>query len=207
MQFERNPFERDLQNMPLMRFLLHSDSLSNEMLSEDSPAHRLVKLNCFKEIQIMPLPTANSEVIKILVDNALISTEYYSYESGVALKASDGSIYAVTSQPPRNLWEQVMPSSRVTLADIFASKICDYLVVGIGDPILTYKEVEADIITAEQALDMVRILLAAHGRFYISPEVTVNEWFYYLYRFKKLFREFQRASSVAVHAHGEGLSE
>lgn len=210
MQFERNPFERDLQNMPLMRFLIHSNSLSSEILSKDSPAHRLIKVNGFEEIEIMPLPVANNDVRKILIDNGLICTEYYSYESGVALKASDGSIHAVANKPHydlSNLWEPVISCSSVSQADIYASGRYDYFVVGAGDPVLAVKVVRDNVITAEQALDLVRILLTAHGRFYISPKQTVNEGFYYLYRYKNLFKMFQHAWTVATYAHGKGLSE
>jgi hypothetical protein len=211
MQFERNPFERDLQNTPLMRFLIHSNSLSSEILSKDSPAHRLIKVNGFEEIEIMPLPVANNDVRKILIDNGLICSEYYSYESGVALKTSDGSINAVADEPHydlSNLWEPVISGSGVTRADIYTSGKYDYFVVGTGDPILKYKVAKDNIITAERAIDLVRILLTAHGRFYVSPKgPSVNEWYYYLYRFKSLFKAFQYAWTAATYAHGKGLSE
>lgn len=207
MQHKENPFDRDPQSVPLMRFMLHSNSLSSEIPLTDSPAYRLVKLNCFKEIGIIPLPTADNDVRKILYANGLICTEYYSYESGVALKASDGSIYGVTSCPPKNIWEPIIPDSKVVLADVFASNMCDYLVVGVTDPSLKCKVAKDNIIAAEQALELVRILLTAHGRFYISAELPVNEGFYYLYRFKRLFKEFQHAWTVATYAHGKGLSE
>ncbi len=207
MQIKENPFDRDAWNIPLIRFITHTGSLSRELLSGESAAHRLVKLNCFEEIEIIPLPTTDNDVRKILDANGLIYTEYQSYESGVALKASDGSIYGVTSQPPQNLWGQVVPVSTVTLADILASNIGDYLVVGVSDPVLAVDVAEHNIITAERALEMVRILLAAHGRFYIHPKEPVNEGFYYLYRFKNLFTMFQHAWTIAVYAHGKGLPE
>jgi len=210
MQFERNPFERNLQNTPLIRFLIHSNSLSSEILSKDSPAHRLIKVNGFKEIEIIPLPLANNDVRKILIDNGLICTEYYSYECGVSLKASDGSIHAVANKPHydlSNLWEPAISGSSVTRVDIFASDRYDYFVVGASDPALGVKVAKDNIITAENALELVRILLTAHGHFYIRPGETVNEGFYYLYRFKNLFKAFQHAWTVATYAHGKGLSE
>jgi len=211
MQREKNPFDRDPQSVPLMRFMLHTNSLSSEILLKDSPAYRLIKLNCFKEIGIIPLPTADNGIRKILSANGLVFTEYYSHESGVALKASDGSIRNVispfTNRLPENLWEPIISGSRVVLADLFASDICDYLVVGVTEPSLECKVARDNIVTAEQALELVRILLTAHGRFYISAEIPISEWFFYLYRFKKLFKGFQYAWTVAAYAHGRGLSE
>ena len=211
MQYEENPFDRDPQSVPLIRFMLHSSSLSSEILTKDSPAHRLVKLNSFKEIEIMPLPTTNNGIREFLDTNGLVFTEYYSYESGVALKASDGSIHNVispfTNRLPENLWEPIISGSRVVLADLFASDICDYLVVGVTESSLECKVARDNIVTAEQALELVRILLTAHGRFYINAEVPISEWFFYLYRFKKLFKGLQYASMVAAYAHGKGLSK
>ena len=66
MQREKNPFDRDPQSVPLMRFMLHTNSLSSEMLLKESPAYRLIKLNCFNEIGIMPLPTVDNDIRKIL---------------------------------------------------------------------------------------------------------------------------------------------
>jgi len=132
-------------------------------------------------------------------------------ELSVALKASDGSIHNVvspfTKRLPENLWEPIISDSRVVLADLFASKICDYLVVGVTEPSLECKVARDNIITAEQALELVRILLTAHNRYYISAEIPVSEWFYYLYRAMKLLKGFQYASIVAAYASGKGLSE
>ena len=202
-----NPFDRDPQSVPLLRFMLHSNSLSSEILLADSPACRLVKLNCFKEIGIIPLPVADYDIRKILNANGLVYTEYYSCGSDVALKASDGSIYNVVSRSPKNIWEPIISDSRVVLADLFASGICDYLVVGVTEPSLKCKVARDNIITAEQALELVRILLTAHNRYYISAKLSVKEGFYYLYRFKRLFKEFQYAWTIATYAHGKGLSE
>ena len=207
MQHEKNPFDRDPQSVPLIRFMLHTNSLSSEMLLKDSPAYRLVKLNCFKEIGIMPLPTGSNDIREVLNTNGLVCTEYYSYGSGVGLKASDCSIYNVVSRSPKNIWEPIISDSGVALADLFASNICDYLVVSATEPSLKCKVAGDNILTADQALEMVRIILTAHGRFYISTEVSVSEWFYYLYRFRKLFKESQHAWTVASYARGKGLSE
>jgi len=165
--------------------VLHTSSLSSEILTKDSPVHRLIKLNSFKEVEIMPLPIADNEIRKILNANGLVLTEYSSDESGVALKVSGGSIHDVvspfTKRLPENLWEPIISDSRVVLADLFASSICDYLVVGVTEPSLKCKVARDNIITAEQALELVRILLTAHNRYYISAELRVNEGFYYLY--------------------------
>lgn len=212
MKHEENPFDRDPQSVPLIRFMLHTNSLSSEILTKGSPAHRLVKLNSFKEVEIMPLPIADNEIRKILNANGLVLTEYSSDELSVVLKASDGSIHNVvspfTKRLPENLWEPIISDSRVVLADLFASSICDYLVVGVTESSLKCKVARSNIITAEQALELVRILMTAHNRYYISTELPpVNEGFYYLYRFKRLFKEFQYAWTVATYAQGKGLSE
>lgn len=203
-----NPFDRNPGDIPILRFLIHSDSLSKEILSKDSEAYRLVRLNNFREIEVMSLPVTDDRVRNCLIDNGLILTEYYTYNGGVGLKGSDGSVHNVAYKAPDNLWENIAPDSTVTLADIFASNICDYIVVREGDPALEKKNIAANIVTAEQALDITRVLMASHGRYYISPRTfPVGEGFYYLYRFKKLYKSYQFAWTVAVHTHGKELSE
>jgi hypothetical protein len=212
MQREKNPFDRDPRTVPLIRFVFHSTSLADEILSQGGPAHRLVRLNCFKEIEVIPLPIANKDLRRRFADNGLVSTEYYSHEAGVTLRVSDGSIHDVLSPftkcLPDNFWEPIICNSKVTLADLFASNIGDFLVVATTEPSLKRKVAGDNIITAEKALELVRILLTAHGRFYMSPkEPPVNEWSYYLYRSRKLFKEFQYAWTVAAYARGKSLSE
>jgi hypothetical protein len=212
MQCEKNPFDRDPQTVPLMRFVLHSISLADEVLSQGSPAHRLVRLNRLKEVEVIPLPTANNDLRRRFTDNSLVSTEYDSHEAEVTLRVSDGSIHNVlspfTKRIPDNFWEPIICNSKVTLADLFASNIGDFLVVATTEPSLKCEVAGDNIITAEQALELVRILLTAHGRFYISPkELPVNEWSYYMYRSRKPFKELQYAWTVAAHASGKALSE
>ena len=47
-------------------------------------------------------------------------------------------------------------------------------------------------------MNEIRILLTNQGIFYTSPGGTVNEGFYYLYRYKKIFGDYQLAWSTAV---------
>lgn len=53
-------------------------------------------------------------------------------------------------------------------------------------------------VTPSRALDLVRILLVNLGLFYLRGGTTVNEGFYYLYRFKSVFRAYQPAWSAAT---------
>jgi len=91
--------------------------------------------------------------------------------------------------------------------DLFTSNIGDFLVVAAIEPSLKCEVAGDNIITAEQALELVRVILTAHGRFYINAEARVHEWSYYLYRHRKLFKGFQYALTVAACVHGKGLSE
>lgn len=135
MQREENPFDRDPRTVPLIRFVLHSTSLADEILSKSGPAQRLVRLNCFKEIEVIPLPITNNDLRRRFADNGLVSTEYYSHEAGVALRVSDGSIHDVLSpfakRLPDNFWEPIICNSKVTLADLFASNIGDFFYLGL----------------------------------------------------------------------------
>lgn len=205
----KNPFERNFRDIPLLRFLIHSESLASEVLLPDKEAYRLVRLNNFKEIKVVPLPIANSKISDFYLSNGLILTEYSRHGESVNIKGSDGSIHGVTVKAPDNIWDNIAPDSPVTLADIFASNSYDYLVVRADDPILQKtNRISANIVTPEQALDITRVLMVSHGHYYVSPRTPpVDEGFYYLYRFKKLYKSYQRAWTIAVYTHGKGLSE
>ncbi|MFC2062629.1 hypothetical protein ACFLS8_01590 [Chloroflexota bacterium] len=205
----KNPFERNRRDIPLLRFLIHSESLASKVLLPDREAYRLVRLNNFKEIEVVPLPIANSKVSDFYLTNGLILTKYSRCGESVNLEGSDGSIHGVTVRAPDNIWDNIAPDSPVTLADIFTSNNYDYLVVRENDPILgETNRISAKIVTPDQALDITRVLMVSHGYYYISPRTfAVNEGFYYLYRYKKLYKSYQYAWAIAVHAHGKGLSE
>jgi len=205
----KNPFERNFGDIPLLRFLIHSESLASEVLVPDKEAYRLVRLNNFREIEVVPLPIANSKISDFYLSNGLILTEYSRHGESVNIKGSDGSIHGVTIKAPDHIWDNIAPDSPVTLADIFASNSYDYMVVRADDPILQKtNRISANIVTPEQALDITRVLMVSHGHYYISPKTfPVNEGFYYLYRYKKLYRSYQHAWTIAVYTHGKGLSE
>lgn len=90
-----------------------------------------------------------------------------------------------------------------------------------GDPIGTYdlrvvSRAPSDVVTASgivtpvSALDLVRVLLVNRGLFYLRGGITVNEGFYYLYRFKWVFRAYQQAWTVATFARatlGEAVQD
>ncbi|MBI2849725.1 MAG: hypothetical protein HYX80_01625 [Chloroflexi bacterium] len=209
MRSEKNPFNRDPHSVPLLRFVIHSKSLSSEILSAGTDAYRLVRLNNFRQINVISLPTTHDELRRVFVANGIALTDYYTDGEGIGLKASDGPLHGVTNKTPSNLWESVAVGSDVTLADIFASNIWDYLVVGRDDPVHAEKaeKIAAQIVTAESAIDIVRILMTSHGFYYITPQgPQVNEGFYYLYRFKTLYKAYQRAWTIAAYA-GKGMSE
>ena len=183
-QVEKNPFDRGPQSIPIIRFVIHGASLADEILTEDSSAHRLIKVNSLKEIEVFPLPTTNKDLRKYFTDNSLVSTEYFSHESRVVLKLSNGSNYDVvspfTKRLPENLWDAIIDNSDVTLADLFASNVGDYLVVSKTEPSLKCKVARDSIITAEQALELVRVILTAHSRFDVGARIPNSEWLYYI---------------------------
>ena len=75
---------------------------------------------------------------------------------------------------PDNFWEPIICNSKVTLADLFASNIGDFLVVATTEPSLKCKVAGDNIITAEKALEMVSIILTAHGRYYVGARILIR---------------------------------
>lgn len=73
----------------------------------------------------------------------------------------------------------------------------DYIVAK-GNSISTLKTNQ--YISADYAMELIRILLVNLGIFKIAPNNTVDEVLYYLYRYKKIFDKYQYARTVAVKA-------
>ncbi len=208
MTAKSNPFDRHPTEIPLIRFIIHSESLVQEICIKDSAAQRLIKSNCLKEVKVLPLPSLNVDICQVYKDNGLQLTEYQQDAAGLVLKLSNGGWYSVMAGPQKSQEQPVVPGSLVTHADVFAAKHFDYLVVGKADPILLSNRYNRNIISDNHAIELVRILLINHGFFYIAANNDCTDEFgYYVYRFKKLFNKFQHAWTVAVYAHGKGISE
>ncbi len=207
LQRHSNPFDRDLTSEPLLDFVIHSNSLADEILVTNSPAQRLISLNRLNEINMLALPVQNANINDILHSNSLVTSEYCGTGSEVSLKTSNNIEYGGLCWPKQDPWKPIVERSLVAVVDMAVCGRRDYLIIGAGDPALVNKQTQPSIVTAEMALEIIRILFVNLGLFYVAPCRKTSESHYYLYRFKKLFRNYQFAWSIAAYAKGDGLSE
>lgn len=206
MVLKTNPFDRAPGTIPLMRFMLHTTSLIKETMIEGSPAYRLSRINSFKEVEISSLPTQDEQLAELLYKLGIIPIQHLNKHSSNRLDESDSPLKSISSRYITNLWKPLAPNSKVKIADLYASNHSDYLVVGENEPSLKISTSDVNIITAQQALENIRILFTAHKLFYLTNEhQPIEEFVYHIYRFKKLYPAYQQAWTIAAYAQEKNL--
>ncbi|XUX00123.1 MAG: hypothetical protein TUN42_09560 [Dehalogenimonas sp.] len=198
-----NPFERELGSVPLFRFVIHPDSLSEELREPSSEIRRILGLNHFKGIEVLSLPTAAPELKTILEKSSIPVGEYITEDERVDIKLSTGVVLPGIPHKLPNSTQPFIVPSKVTYLDLYGAKNGDYLIVSKNDPLLFCDSNQIQtVISAEAALDYIRIMFSKHGVFFIQPKypVYLDESFHYLYRFKKLYWAFQYPWTIAVYA-------
>jgi len=194
------PFDRLPTERPLLKLLLHSNSLRERFLSRDPTAAALLRLQGFDFVQVMVTPTTDLDILEYLKEHDIEcpmierSEDYWVIVEPTSVQGI-GPV-----QPNIDYAAPVTPGSRITWLDFIMARNldADYFVGDPGDAFFASNMRKHNDLEPDEALNRVRILAANSGIFEIVPNYRANEGFYYLYRFKKVFRSFQKAYTTAV---------
>lgn len=197
-----------------MKILINTESIADEILNKEKGIIALLKMSHFPFLKIHFTPTPQEEIKKRMADYDVKPCEYCFQEDGesfVYLKANDfeNIVYYYHKDEKERLLEKICLDSKVTIVDLIAGHdtYYDYYVVGKNDGIHNSKFKKAKDQITEKTVELVRILLVNLGYFYVNPKYCVNEGYYYLYRFKKVFKEFQPAWSIVCSSKGLSVNE
>jgi hypothetical protein len=205
---KRNPFDRNWDEKPLIKMLVHLDSFVDELLTKETMITSLLELSKFPFLQIVAMPTQDLRIIELFGQKGLEISTYKEYKDFIALETKEFQKTVLMGKYD-DLEIPIVDNSAINRCDFLVGRDedFDYFVTNSKDPYFVCNLKKDRDISHEYALDLIRILLVNLGYFYLLPNYSINEGFYYLYRFKKLFYEYQFPWSVIVATHGKSTSE
>lgn len=198
-QSQPTPFDRPPDERPLIKLVLHSDSLRQRLLTGDLHVTALFALWNFDFVELLITPTTDPEVLAYLSQHQLQCANVWRSANHWALVEPTRRRLICPVQANINYSAPVVSGSHVTWLDFFLGRHrdFDYFVVSPEDQFFYSNLRKEQDLDPQEALNRVRILAVNSGLFYVQPKTTVNEGFYYLYRFKKVFQSFQKAYTAA----------
>lgn len=203
---EKTPFDRTYNDYPLIRILIHTDSLADDILNKEKVAISLLRMTHFHFLDIHFTPSSNIDVLDVMSKYGVEPCDYIYHEDFVTLRGKNFETVITLNTNKERLLMGTYDNSKLKLIDIIAghSDNYDYFVVGKYDGLHQSITKRKTDISPEDGIELIRILLVNLGHFYVVPGYKVNEGYYYLYRFKKIFSEFQPAWSIIVSGQGYG---
>ncbi|MBD8848402.1 hypothetical protein [Priestia megaterium] len=201
-------FDRDRSHQPLLRIFIHSELLREKILTKDMTVSRLLKLGMFPFLQVICSPTDDLALQeKIQEYEGVLQTKYKFYSN------NGREFYTIVSQEfertiaygNEETLKKEFYNSNSRRLDFFAGKKFDYFIINSDNPILKNNKSKGNALNPEYSLELIRLLLINNRLFYINKNTTVNEGFYYLYRFKKIFHQYQEAWTIIVSAYSKSL--
>jgi len=184
-----NPFDR--KENPLVTIAFHTPSLETHLRDPNSAASRLLRLAEIPEITLLCLPDLNNRPVTL---PGVVSGIYEQWGDGAALVTGDDAMYGLSSITNVDPLSPVRPGSSLRYGDLGVARtdiFVDWMVV---DPqLLTHFEPpnipsrRILVITPEDCLELIRLLLTGNHRFYLTPSRKCDDSYYYNYRLSRLF--------------------
>ncbi|SDM85708.1 hypothetical protein SAMN05518871_102407 [Psychrobacillus sp. OK028] len=209
---KKTPFDRTRSDEPLLKILIHTDSIAKDLINKDRIIVSLLQMSYFPFLEIHFTPTLNAKILTVMSDFGVEPCKYCFYEdarSHVTLKHVNYESIISFHNSKDKLMREISDNSKVKVIDLFArnDEFYDYFIIAKDDGLYQSNSKQLTDVPPEEAIELIRILLVNLGYFYVVPRFKINEGYYYLYRFKKIFSEFQPAWSIVVSGQGCGISD
>ena len=201
----KTPFDVPCDKRPLLSIVVNTNSFRDHILSDDREALSLLGLDQFDFLEMLFTPTDDGELLEAFSKNGVECSRLVETNEGWVLVEKTRTHFLPQQQLHSG---PIVEGSSVTVLDmILRGRMNGLFVVDAADPFMASsvrRELDVD---ASEALDRVRVLAANCNLFYIGRNYTVNEGFYYLYRFKTVFRAFQKAYTVVGSKQLDSLAQ
>lgn len=205
---ENKIFNQKYTDIPIVKILIHTDSFKDDLINGDKTARALFKMSKYEFLKIDFTPTSNGTSMKLLSSHRLKPHTYFYNDGYVSLKCDDVESFLVANTNKKYLEEFIHFNSQVKVIDIIASNSddYDYFIVGKYDELHNLKtENRTKILYPKQAIELIRLLAVDKDCFYTKPNEKISGFYYYLYRYKSIFFEFQPAWTKVVYAKDHGI--
>lgn len=205
-----NPFEREPHETPLLRILVHTDSFisSNNTINLD----KLILLSQFEFLQVNFTPTQDERVNKKFEEDKIKPIQFLTrfaqdrnqFLTSITIFTGDDSYISTLIRAHKKQYEldsPVIMNSKILLKDLYAadSDQFDFFIVSESDDILKSKFKSGKELNFNDAFKLIRIILVNNRYYYVVPRYKIDEGYYYLFRFKKVFINFQNAWTTVLN--------
>lgn len=194
------------RNVPIISFLIHSDSLCEAIEDPNSPLAVLLGLEPVASLYMAFTPPSRRSTLERLKSKGanVVTIEDDVQTQTIRTRHFETTVRRGLSE---RLSRPIAEGSPVTVFDYsVVAKGFDYLVVSERDPIWDHQPAGVRLASPEEALSAIRVILVHSGVFILSENRQASsEGLYYLCRSKKLFPEAWSAWSVAVHHVGRSV--
>ncbi|GAF92342.1 unnamed protein product, partial [marine sediment metagenome] len=182
----------DFKQRPWLKILIHSASIVD--IREISS---FLELNLTDYIDIDVTPSVNKELTKIFTRNKTDVPEYHIEDGNIAMYYDYGFKNA---QFYSDHFEEIITKckSKVTNDDLLMSKRYDFFIVDESDA-LHHENPVTNLSTVESVKKFLRIIFSNNGIFLYRHNQFLDEGWYYLIRFKTVFKCYQEPWSIIVY--------
>lgn len=191
------PFDRTANERPLLKLLLHSESLAQRIAASDAVTLKLMELSAFSFLEVLATPTRDESVSALLSQLGVESACVEQREGYWGLYQSHSSTLIGPVQENINYSNSIVPGSAVTWLDFIMARNLDYdyFVVDPTDAFLSSTVAKVTDLGVAEAINRVR-LKAVHLN---SPLTKASTIFIDLKQSLVLFRLRTALRSLALH--------
>ncbi|SMB80514.1 hypothetical protein SAMN00017405_0893 [Desulfonispora thiosulfatigenes DSM 11270] len=177
---KKTPFDREGDEKILLKLIVHSESLSEEIINSEPEVEALIELSQFPFVEVIFTPTNNKEVREILKNNYISLTEYKRHNNVISIESENFGHVIFGSLNPKHMEKDfsqaVVSNSKVNYLDLFTGHDEDYdfFIINTNDPFYVSKLRKEKDIEPKYAIELARILFINKGLFYIAPNYIEN---------------------------------
>ncbi len=186
----------DIKKKPWFSILLHSDSFLNS-----SEISTFIELNYTEYVEIDVTPTDNIELIEFYKKNNIEIPVYDRNHGFIVMKYKNGVQKASSFYSNKDDY-LLKCSSSLTIEDIIFSSSYDYFVTNLTDSYFKKRKIK-NAYSLEDVKNDIRIIFSNNKIFLYRHNYKINEGYYYLMRFKKLFSCYQEPWEIIVSSRNE----
>lgn len=202
-----NPYDipRSFKKSEKFNILIHSDSISSEIKACSGKIEAIDKLNQLDEINVVFNPTEDVELRKIIenkynseIGSYKIKGNFMCFES----KNFSGIVKILSKESYEEQFEKVNNTKlkQIDLTTMY-NDMFDLVIVSAED----INQIKPDnrLTCINSVLELVRLYMINQKLFYVTKGYTIDETFYYIYRYKKIFYKYQYLWSAVCEMDSE----